>query len=696
MTVLGTVAVVVLELALLVAVYHRPDEVTAEQLLAARAVGAVAAAPGSAERVRTGLADELAARGADPALVAGLRSPAADPGQAVAAAADELEQAHRRVDAQSSTAFVVLLLVASVGWMVWFRRVVARHRGMARAVTEQRATAAAERRLAGLVRNSSDLVVVCSPGSSISWATPSAAAVLGRDPATLVGTRFTDLVHPDDRADAAHLLATDGGEHVDLRLRLLRHDGRAIHVEGTVAGLLDGDDDELVVTVRDISERAVLEQRLTHDASHDHLTGLANRRRLLERLDHVLTRAGPGAPGAVLLFCDLDGFTEVNDRWGHRVGDLVLVEVGRRLSTTVRAADTVARLGGDEFAVLVEHAGPTGAQGTAERVLAELGRDVVVDGVALRVAASIGTAPGTPGVHTPEDLLRNADAAMYLAKQRGGAQVAAYEPELHDAARRRAALRDDLEVALTDGGLRLQYQPTVDLRDGRVVGFEALVRWQHPALGLLAPAAFVPLAEETGLVVRLGRWVLAEACRAAVQVGAPEVAVNVAPQQLACDGFPAEVGAVLAVTGLAPERLVLEITERVALDDVELAATRLQALRALGVRIAIDDFGTGYSSLSYLDRLPLDVLKLDKSFVDGVTAGGRTATVASTILAMGRSMGLRTVAEGVEGVEQSRWLAANGCDRGQGYLWSRPLDLADAAALLDPSTAVDDAVRVPG
>jgi diguanylate cyclase (GGDEF)-like protein len=441
-----------------------------------------------------------------------------------------------------------------------------------------------------------------------------------------------------------------------------------------------------------------LETQLTHQALHDPLTGLSNRRLFGDRLDHALRRRGTRELTVVL--CDLDDFKDVNDRLGHAAGDQLLVEVAARLRTVAREGDTVARLGGDEFALLLEDTGIEGAREVADRIHDWLSRPVTLEGETLLISASVGLADVLAEGVTGEELLQHADVAMYLAKDGGKHSTAVYEASLHSAALERLQLRADLQRALDVGELVLHFQPTITLGPGEdtaptVHGFEALVRWQHPERGLLAPYHFIPLAEDSGLIVPLGTWVLQEACRAAValqQPGRPHVAmsVNVAVAQLAAPGFVELVQAALADSGLAPQQLVLEITETAVLAGADVVAPLLAQLRAMGIRIAIDDFGTGYSSLSYLRDLPVDILKVDKSFVDHVVGDEQGASLAEAIIAMGQSLHLTTVAEGVEDRDQADWLTSAGATYGQGYLWSRPVPLVQAAALL---SARAEAVR---
>ncbi|HEY0778910.1 MAG TPA: bifunctional diguanylate cyclase/phosphodiesterase, partial [Gemmatirosa sp.] len=406
-----------------------------------------------------------------------------------------------------------------------------------------------------------------------------------------------------------------------------------------------------------------------------------------------------------VLFVDLDDFKAVNDALGHAVGDRLLGEVAARLQRATRGCDTVARLGGDEFAVLLEHVADVedGAR-VAERIGGALATPFTLDGRDVRVTASIGIASdAVSGCHvsageyagdeTPGDaadrLLRHADVAMYRAKARGKACHVTFSPAMQREVVDRLELGIDLDRAVADESLTLAFQPIVDLADGRVAGFEALARWTHPVRGFVSPALFIPLAEQTGAILALGQWVLYRACAAAARwgsgladAGAPAVTVNVSGRQLQDPALPSVVAGALHASGLAPERLTLEITEGVLMEDTESTLERLHALRALGVRLAVDDFGTGYSSLAYLHRFPIDVLKLDKTFVDGVARGGRDAVLARTIVTLGATMQLRTVAEGIEHAGQRDALREMGCPLGQGYLFSRPVPEGDVAALL--------------
>jgi diguanylate cyclase (GGDEF)-like protein len=405
----------------------------------------------------------------------------------------------------------------------------------------------------------------------------------------------------------------------------------------------------------------------------DALTGIANRTQLEESTARLL-REGTTVS---VLFIDLDGFKEVNDSRGHAAGDQVLLAVAERFQRSVRPGDLVARIGGDEFGVLLS-AGPGPARAVAERVRAALAVPVALDAGLATVHASVGLATSAdPGEHTAGSLLRDADLAMYLAKAQGGNQVVAYSDGMAEAARRRAELQQDLALAVPAGQLEVHYQPTVRLADGRTTGFEALVRWHHPERGLVPPAEFVPLAEESGAITEIGRWVLRTALRqgAVWSATAPEpvrMAVNLSPRQLMDSEVVADVTAALHDTGFPAAQLTLEVTEGVLVEDVDAVVGQLEQLRRLGVAIAIDDFGTGFAGLSYLRRLPADIIKIDRSFVVDLAAGGSSTTLIASIVELARTLGLGVVAEGVETEEQRRALTDLHCGAAQGYLFARP------------------------
>ncbi len=696
-TLLVTLAVIGGEILLLSAVYHRGDAVQEQRLVQAALAGRLAAGD-TADLTST--LDALAFSGVPERDLRELRaaatqvdlSPGAESADRLRGATDRLgallDGRATRIDRQADGVYATLIVVVSIGWFMWFRRLVRRHRNLERVATEAEALAASEQRLLTLVQNGSDLVTVFDADGTTTFVSPSSRAVLGFESEDVLARRVVDLLTEEDVQVLVGLMATlrpDAEQAVQVRAP--HADGRVLVLEGVLSNrLADPTVEGFVLTVRDATERHALAERLAYQAFHDALTGLANRQLFSDRLGHALsTPLGEERP-LVLLYCDLDDFKNVNDSRGHGVGDALLTEVGARIGAAVRAGDTAARLGGDEFAVLMEDTDLDEGLLVAERILSDLAVPVELDGAKLPVHISIGLATAVPGRGTAEEALRNADVAMYWAKDRGKSTVAVYDAALHDEALARLELRSDLQRALRSDQLELRYQPTIHLRTGAINGFEALVRWRHPERGLLPPAAFVPMAEETGLIVAVGSWVLRTACTFAAQLQSdlrrPTMAVNVAARQLVQPGFVDEVLAVLDSTGLPANRLTLEITESVMLTEFETVAPRLAALRSAGVRIAIDDFGTGYSSLSYLSRLPADVLKVDKSFVDGIADDEHQAAVTRTILEMSRSLEMSTVAEGVEHATQAAWLRREGCTLGQGYLWSRPVDAASVHLLL--------------
>jgi diguanylate cyclase (GGDEF)-like protein len=394
-----------------------------------------------------------------------------------------------------------------------------------------------------------------------------------------------------------------------------------------------------------------------------------------------------------ILFMDLDDFKTINDSLGHAAGDRMLSEVGERVKSSLRQADTAARLGGDEFAVLLEDGGDgVDAAEVAARILASLEGPFHLEGKEVFARASIGIATadaGTGGPEGAEELLRNADVAMYMAKEAGKGRYQVFEPAMHDTALRRLELKADLQRAVDNGEFVLHYQPVIELATGRIEGLEALVRWQHPTRELIAPLDFIPLAEETGLIVPLGRWVLQEACMQArrlqeLYVMDPplQMAVNLSARQLQRPEIVGEIAETLMQTRLDPSSLVLEITESVMMQDMDLSIQRLAELKELGVQLAVDDFGTGYSSLNYIRRFPVDILKVDKSFVDGVNEGGEESALTAAIIELAGILRLRPVAEGIERADQLEKLLALQCDLGQGYYFAKPLPLQSVDELL--------------
>ena len=440
-------------------------------------------------------------------------------------------------------------------------------------------------------------------------------------------------------------------------------------------------------------ESAALTDDLSHQAFHDTVTGLPNRALFRDRVGHAIARQRRREDELAVLFLDLDDFKTINDSLGHAAGDELLRTVGERLHASIRAVDTAARFGGDEFAILLEATGgEIGAPEVAQRILASLAEPISLDGRAVFVHASVGIAMCDDTCWGPggaDSLLRNADVAMYMAKEGGKNRYQIFEPAMHTAAVARLELKADLLRALADDQFVLHYQPIVELESGAMTGAEALVRWQHPERGLLPPGDFIPLAEDTGVIVELGRQVIERACQQAarLQAACPRdvpltMAVNLSARQLQAHGIVDHVRDALAASGIPPASLVLELTESVVMDDVDLAAIRLHELRALGVRLAIDDFGTGYSSLNYIRQFPLDILKVDRSFVLDINGGGEIAALTESIIELASIFNLSAVAEGIEHADQVQRLRELNCAFGQGFHLHRPMPAADLELLV--------------
>ncbi|MBA3330405.1 MAG: EAL domain-containing protein [Actinobacteria bacterium] len=557
---------------------------------------------------------------------------------------------------------------------------------------EERALRESERWFRSLVLNASDLIVVVDRGGTIRYATASAERIVGVSPQELVGRKLVELVRTDDRRGLQSPEGTGGARTFE---RSIRHrDGSVLLVEWTQRPTDEGDG--WILTGRDVSERKRFEQRLHHQAFHDSLTGLANRALFEDCVMRALSERGRGQLG--VLFLDLDNFKLVNDSLGHAAGDELLRLVADRLRAGVRGGDTAARLGGDEFGVLLEDlSGPDAAAEVAERIFAVLEAPFEIESVEIDLTASIGIELCTAAETTLEEAMRNADLAMYEAKKSGGGHYRLFLPSMRDLTVGRLELIGQLRRAVERDELELYHQPIVTLADSRIVGVEALLRWRHPQLGLLSPTDFLRHAEEASLIVPLGRWVLEEACaalarwRAADSAGTSGVVmcVNISTKQLRESDLLADVTGALARAAIAPGDLVLEITESLLADDSEAVLGQLQRLRALGVRLAVDDFGTGFSGLGYLQRFPIDILKLDRSFVEHARPGAASLQLVRSIAQLGQNLHLEIVAEGVEEREQVVELQAMGVLRGQGFYFARPLGSEQMAAALASSTAAE-------
>lgn len=556
------------------------------------------------------------------------------------------------------------------------------------AETTQR-LAAAEDIFQAVAEYTSDLVGLHEPDGTFTYVSPSVRRLLDLDPAALIGTHPVDLAHAETRAALVSALqdaARRGAEPTRFRHRLRHRNGGHRWFETAITPIRDagGDLHQLQSSSRDITEQRENEQSLIKQAFHDELTGLPNKALLLDRMNQAFATSRRTGQAIGVLFIDLDGFKTINDTLGHHAGDSALTKVAERLIAIVRPGDTLARIGGDEFVMLC--AGTDGARGAstvARRILEAFERDFVLDGREVRLGASIGIATSA-GDDDPNAVLERADTAMYEAKHDGRGRYAIHDEvdqsidlERHDT---EAALRR----AITNGELRLHYQPELDLDSGRIVGFEALVRWQAPDGRLIPPGEFIPLAEETGLIVDVGRWVIAEACRQASRWRVhrtPDqepvrIWVNLSARQL---GDPDLIGFVedsVARAGITTDEICMEITESALMGDADSATEQLDELRRLGISLGIDDFGTGWSQFEYLHRLPLDVLKIDRYFVQGLGSEPDAAVIVSAIIDLAHALGLIVIAEGVESKDQLAVLEELGCDQALGFYFSEPREAA--------------------
>jgi diguanylate cyclase (GGDEF)-like protein/PAS domain S-box-containing protein len=541
-----------------------------------------------------------------------------------------------------------------------------------------------------LVDKTSDAILVVDGKGRIRDHTPSTERMLGRAAAELEGTRLSELL---TQADGMRLLAMLSSEvsSATIEWRVQRPDREWRDLE-VIADDLRGvpDLDGIVFTMRDITDRKLLDLELRRQTLTDSLTGLANRTQFIVRVDQALQGAKRSDASVVVLFVNLDDFKMVSDSLGPAAGDALLVAVAARLTTAASATDsTVARLGGDEFGFMLEHSGTRkGPELVALQIQAALHAPFVVMGKEVRVHASIGIAVGSASTHTPDDVLRDADLAMSFAKKKGKDRFELFLPEMHQDATRRLEVAAELLGGIERGEFLLYYQPIVDVRNGHVLGVEALVRWQHPRRGLLSPGEFIRVAEMTGLIIPLDCWILNEACRqakvwkvAGVADDSFYVSANLSPQHLQDASVVQSVSMALEASGLAARALVLEVTESALIDDLDSAGASLGSLKQLGVRVAADDFGTGYSSLAHLIKFPIDLIKIDKTFIDLVNSADGEMMVRA-VVDLAHTLGLKAIAEGVERPEQALALELLGCYLAQGYLFSKPLAPDDLAALL--------------
>jgi diguanylate cyclase (GGDEF)-like protein/PAS domain S-box-containing protein len=581
------------------------------------------------------------------------------------------------------TGLVLLLLLGFQLYRIGRRSLLVEERRLSERRSEQRVRA--------LVEHSSDIITVVGPDLTVRWQSTAMQRMLGHPVEAVVGRRLGSLAHPDDAQllESHFAAATSKPGTVTFTARFRHASGGWRHLEAIAENrLADPAIEGVILSMRDISERKALEDELRHQAFHDALTGLANRALFEDRLAHGLAGARRHRRPVAVLFLDLDDFKTINDSLGHSSGDKLLRAVAIRIATVVRVTDTAARLGGDEFAVLLEVMDDDGdGERTASRLLEALQPPFQIEDRELRVSASIGVAlsDGSVGV---DELLRNADTAMYAAKEAGKGAIQPFEEGMHKRVLDRLELTGELQRALDLHEFELDYQPIVELERGHVIGCEALVRWAHKVRGRLLPEHFIGLAEETGLIVPLGTWVLNCACAQAAiwQREFPDrglyMAVNVSTRQLHDMSFTETVANALHESGVDPGLVVLEITESLLPDDSDEIIGQLHKLKALGVRLAVDDFGTGYSALSRLQAYPVDILKIDRSFINGIEHDAGKLELVRGIVNLGESLHMSVVAEGIEEPEQADQIRRMRSPLGQGYLFSRPVASDRLHALL--------------
>ena len=588
--------------------------------------------------------------------------------------------------------------------MARLSRTAAQVEGQRRAELLQReALRQSEERFRSLVQNASDVIAILDSDGRIGYASPAVESVWGLNAEQVRGRNLLDLVHPDERPAAdtylSNILAQPGGTVIS-ELRLRHSDGSWRDFEVVATNMLQQPAVEgIVATCRDITERKAFERELSRLAFSDTLTGLPNRALLTDRLSHALARADRSGSKVAVLFLDLDRFKVVNDSLGHAAGDRLLVEIAERISSCLRPGDTAARLGGDEFTVLLEDIDTERqAVDVAERIAAALRKPVTLDGREVFVSSSIGISLSAQQGIGPDGLLRNADLALYRAKAEGRSRFAVFDPTMEETALERLEMETDLRHALERDELRVYFQPVVDLRAGTIPEVEALARWDRPGFGIVSPTAFIPVAEETGLIVQIGQWVLEEACRwgqkwQTCSAQPLVVSVNLSARQFQHPNLLADIKRCVDETGFDPRLLKLEITESVVMQDAEATIETLLAVKALGIRVSIDDFGTGYSSLSYLKRLPVDTLKIDRSFVNGLGQDTQDTAIVDSVVALARTLQLSVTGEGIETAAQAKHLRRLGCDRGQGFLFARPLPPEEVQRLLEEAAPPDDLQR---
>ena len=579
-----------------------------------------------------------------------------------------------------------------------------RYEGALEDVTARRqaeeALRASEERFRALVQNASDLIAILEQNGAVRYESPSHQRVLGHAPDEYLGKGFLDLVHPEDRPEVAaalRALVDQPGEIATLEYRRRHRNGTWKFVESTASNLLGHPAVAgIVLNSHDTTDRKQVEERLIHDALHDELTGLPNRALFMDRLKLSMERSRREPERlTIVLFLDIDRFKIVNDSLGHLVGDELLVQISASLSSALRPTDTIARVGGDEFAILLDGARDAAdAEQIAARMHERLTSPINLRGHEVFLTASIGIAVHNSEYERPEDLLRDADTAMYRAKSMGPACHVVFNRGMHQFVMARLQLETDLRRALERDQLRIFYQPFIDLRTGDVAGLEALLRWVHPRHGMILPDEFLSVAEETGLIVPMGRYVMEEACKCIRELQRKHpghrrlrLSVNLSNKQFFQADLFDQVRRALLSSGLEPSCLGLEITEGVIIQHAESANTRFARLKSLGVQLYLDDFGKGYSSLNYLHRFPMDLLKIDRSFVSRVEEAEGNLAILEAIVTLAHQLGMEVVAEGIQTAGQVRKLRFLGCEYGQGYMFSKPMSEDEVEDLLAAAVA---------